>query len=201
MRIEVCAIATLLIAACSLVDDSYEPCSTIEGTGVPAPGPTPGTDPGPTGPQPNDASGDRYRRASNGLICRCGDYDIGCYDSPEGALKATMCRPSPLGPEYEPNCQPLGIPGNGETPPTTEASGIEYEWQCQSSGWCTVDGVEHPTSDARTIRTKTNSRSRAEAEMTILVKDECNARPRKGSERNKYVDRTLYCAFVGEIRR
>lgn len=112
--------ASVCCAGCFLFDDPHEPCSSIEGTASPVPGPTPGQDPVPTGPLPDDAngaSGDRYRRARNGLICRCGTNEIGCFDSPEEALKASVCRPSPLGPEYEANCQPKGT-----TPPPAPVS-------------------------------------------------------------------------------
>lgn len=124
-------VAAVGASGCFLFDDPYEPCSSLEGTGTPVPGPTPGQDPVPTGPLPDDAngaSGDRYRRASNGLICRCGTNEIGCFDTPDAALKDSVCRPSPLGPEYEANCQPEGVPGATSLPPETSAPVLK--WSC-----------------------------------------------------------------------
>lgn len=166
-----CAITALclstLLPGC-LFDDPHEPCSSLEGTTAPVPGSTPGSEPVPTGPLPDDvngASGDRYRRADNGLICRCGDNEIGCYDSPDAALKASVCRPSPLGPDYEPNCQPIGT-----TPPDEQVI-AGATWKCTTTGTCTIAGLVNRYE--RTEVWKDTSKSEARRKNEGYFRDGC----------------------------
>jgi hypothetical protein len=154
-RVSLLCAAFAAVTGCFLFDDPHEPCSSLEGTGVPVPGPTPGQDPVPTGPLSDDAngaSGDRYRRASNGLICRCGDNEIGCYDSPDEALKASVCRPSPLGPEYEANCQP-----EGTTPPSTHVPQARFT--------CDYELIDRKTKEREPLTRTQSAESLTRAEV------------------------------------
>lgn len=54
---------------------------------------------------------DRYRKLSDGTVCTCGPYDVGCYETPDGADASMSCSYGPEGRTCERAVPP--------TPPST----------------------------------------------------------------------------------
>jgi hypothetical protein len=106
MRIVPALLAMFLIAvpACSLLDPDHPPCPSSD---PPAPGPGAPPDTGdPTDPGDYGASGERYRKLKDGTVCVCGAYEIGCYETEEGADASMACAYGPEGRE----CEPYALP-------------------------------------------------------------------------------------------
>ncbi len=95
--------ATSFVAGCGLLKHDYDPCPS-DGTGAPVPGPV--IEPTSVGSGDNGA-GERYRKLANGTVCVCGDYEIGCYETPEGADSSMSCGYDAQG---QPECIPVVRP-------------------------------------------------------------------------------------------
>lgn len=103
MRAIVCTVF-FLVSGCGLLDDDHPPCPSGGGTApIPAPTIEPPTDPGDFG------AAERYRKLQDGTICVCGPYEIGCHDSPEGAVASPPCGYDAQG---QPSCEVYSPPPN-----------------------------------------------------------------------------------------
>lgn len=110
---------TFLCAACSLFDE-YGPCPG-ERAEIPAPDGPPG--PGdPSDPGDYGADGARYKRLSDGTVCTCGAYSIGCYGTPEEAEDAAACGPDMWGETF---CAPAVLPA-----PPADVVEAARKWTC-----------------------------------------------------------------------
>jgi hypothetical protein len=123
MRYALIAIA-LLCTACSLFDE-YGPCPSSPS---PSPTPGPGAPPGPDDPLPPGDYADRYRKLSDGTVCMCGPYDVGCYETPEGADGSKACSYGPEGQICDDYTLPT--PPSGAVPDAEELSEPVKKWRC-----------------------------------------------------------------------
>lgn len=97
--------ACVVLAGCGLLDDEHPPCPS-DGTGAPVPGPV--IEPTSVGSGDSGAS-ERFRKLSDGTVCVCGTYEIGCHDTPEGAESSMSCGYNAQG---QPECEPYLAPPN-----------------------------------------------------------------------------------------
>lgn len=136
-------IAMLLCSGCGWLDDDHPPCPS-DGTGAPVPGsivePTTSVGAGDNG------ATERYRKLSNGTVCVCGVYEIGCHETPEGADSSMSCGYDAQG---QPECLPVvrsPDPGftwdneTGQNVPVLKWS-CAYTWRSKRPGKEWKDGV------------------------------------------------------------
>ena len=124
----VCLMSAFSMLATSCIGDDYELCPG-SGTSAPVPSPRPNPSPGPIDPGDFGAEGDRYRKTSDGTVCRCGIYEIGCHETPEGAQTTMSCSFRPDGAQ---ECEAYTLPPPPPTAWDNEAGeeSSRKRWTC-----------------------------------------------------------------------
>lgn len=134
------ACAGAALGGCGLLHPDYDPCPS-DGTGTPTPGPI--IEPASVGAGDNGVA-ERYRKLPNGTVCVCGEYEIGCHETPEGAESSMSCGYDAQG---QPDCIPVVRPpdpsvrwDNEKGEWVDDAAGPMSKWSCSFSVVLRRDG-------------------------------------------------------------
>jgi hypothetical protein len=154
-------IIMMTVPACGLLRPDYDPCPS-DGTSAPVPGPV--IEPVSVGAGDNYA-GERYRKLNNGTVCVCGTYEIGCYETVEGAESSMSCGYDWQG---QPECLPAERPPDpafgwnnetGQDEPLKKGN-----WRCQTSGECKIGNQNIPHWNVENHYDKTEADARRSTE-------------------------------------